>query len=119
MYNTLEKKEYILPSHRPGSHNPGGGEDIVHGDVAVVLDVLHLLPVPGRLLQGLDDQGRGGGNHRHLIKRKLFQERNFYFRTDQMMYKRASFRKSIARKSYLQSIALYSSFIHILNMHKI
>ena len=31
-----------LPSHGPGSHNPGGGQDIVHGDVAVVLDVLHL-----------------------------------------------------------------------------
>ena len=31
-----------LPSHGPGSHNPGSGQDIVHGDVAVVLDVLHL-----------------------------------------------------------------------------
>merc|ERR1712002_59679 len=42
------------------------GDDVVHGDVAVVLDVLHLLPVPWGLLQGLDDQGSCGGNHRHL-----------------------------------------------------
>merc|ERR1719282_877083 len=46
-----------------GPHGAGGVDDVVHRDVAVVLDVLHLLPVPGRLLQGLDDQGRGGGNN--------------------------------------------------------
>ena len=40
--------------------------DVVHGDVAVVLDVLHLLPVPVGLLQRLDDQGRGGGAHANL-----------------------------------------------------
>ena len=35
--------------------------DVVHGNIAVVFDVLHLLTVTVRLLQGLDDQGRGGG----------------------------------------------------------
>ena len=30
------------------------------------LTVLDLLPVPGGLLQGLDDQGGSGGHHRHL-----------------------------------------------------
>merc|ERR1712045_934937 len=39
----------------PGLHHPGGVDDVVHGDVAVVLDVLDLLPVPGGLLEGLDD----------------------------------------------------------------
>lgn len=28
-----------------------------------MLDVLLLLPVPRRLLEGLDDKGRGGGNN--------------------------------------------------------
>ena len=45
-----------LPGHGPGSHDAGGLVDVVHGDVPVVLHVLHLLPVPGRLLQGLDDE---------------------------------------------------------------
>lgn len=31
-----------------------------------MLDVLLLLPVTRRLLQGLDDQGRGGGDNRDL-----------------------------------------------------
>ena len=49
-----------------GPHGPGGVDDVIHGDVAVVLDVLDLLPVPGRLLEGLDDQGGGGGHHADL-----------------------------------------------------
>jgi len=36
-------------------------EDVVHLDVTVVFDVLHLLPVPVGLLESLDDQGGGGG----------------------------------------------------------
>ena len=32
-------------SHGPGPHDAGGVQDVVHGDVTVVLDVLHLLPV--------------------------------------------------------------------------
>ena len=52
-----------LPGHGPGPHHAGGLVDVVDGDVAAVLDVLHLLSVPGGLLQGLDDQGGSGGNY--------------------------------------------------------
>ena len=31
-----------LPGHGSGPHDTGGSDDVVHGDVAVVLDVLHL-----------------------------------------------------------------------------
>merc|ERR1712198_650396 len=55
-----------LPSHGTGSHHPGGADDVVHSDVTVVLDVLHLLPVTGRLLQGLNDQSGRGRDNRHL-----------------------------------------------------
>ena len=41
---------------------PGRVVDVVHGDVAVVLDVLHFLPVPWGFLQGLDDESRSRGN---------------------------------------------------------
>merc|ERR1712098_736064 len=40
------------------------GNDVIHGDIAAVLDVLHLLTVPWGLLQGLDDQGGSGGDDR-------------------------------------------------------
>jgi len=39
--------------------------NVLHGDVAIVTDVLHLLAVPVGLLQGLDDQGCRGGAHRN------------------------------------------------------
>ena len=53
-----------LLGHGAGCHDTGGGDDVVHGDVAAVLDVLHLLAVPWRLLQSLDDQGSSGGDNR-------------------------------------------------------
>ena len=53
-----------LLGHGSGSHHTGGLVDVLNGDVTAVLDVLHLLPVPGRLLQGLDDESRSGGNNR-------------------------------------------------------
>ena len=37
--------------HGPGSHDSGGIDDVVHGDVAVVLDILHLLTVTWGLLK--------------------------------------------------------------------
>ena len=37
--------------HGAGSHDAGGVDDVVHRDVAVVTDVLHLLAVTGRLLK--------------------------------------------------------------------
>merc|ERR1719361_1988286 len=52
-----------LLGHGPGPHDPGRVDDVVQADVTAVLDVLHLLPVPGRLLQRLDDEGGGGGDH--------------------------------------------------------
>merc|ERR1719318_574722 len=52
-----------LAGHGAGPHDAGGVDDVVHGDVSAVLDVLHLLPVPWGLLRGLDDEGGGGGDH--------------------------------------------------------
>ena len=40
-----------LSGHRSGTHDAGSIVDIIHGVVTVVLDVLHLLPVPGGFLQ--------------------------------------------------------------------
>ena len=48
-----------VPGHGSGSHDAGSLVDVVHGDVPIVLHILDLLPVPGGLLQGLDDQGGG------------------------------------------------------------
>merc|ERR1719189_2693860 len=44
-------------------HHPGSVDDVVERDVAAVLDVLDLLPIARRLLQGLDDEGRGRRHH--------------------------------------------------------
>merc|ERR1719189_2899763 len=52
-----------LPRHRPGPHHPGSVDDVVERDVAAVLDVLDLLSVTRRFLQGLDDKGRGRRYH--------------------------------------------------------
>ena len=60
--NTRSLPRSCSSSHvGPFQYWPGGVEDVCHGDVAVVFDVLHLLAVTVRLLQGLDDQGGGGG----------------------------------------------------------
>ena len=40
-------------------------DDLVQRDRLGVLDVLLLLAVPGRLLEGLDDQGGSGGHNRN------------------------------------------------------
>ena len=42
-----------MPRVGAGPHDARGVDDVVHRDVAVVTDVLHLLAVAGRLLQGL------------------------------------------------------------------
>lgn len=52
-----------LAGHGAGPHDAGSVDDVIHGDVAAVLDVLDLLPVPWRLLEGLDDEGSGRRNH--------------------------------------------------------
>ena len=46
-------------SHGAGTHDAGDADEVVLGDVAVVLDVLLLLSVTQRLLERLDDVGRG------------------------------------------------------------
>lgn len=43
-------------------HGAGNGNDLIEGNALGVLDVLLLLAVPGRLLEGLDDKRGGGGN---------------------------------------------------------
>ena len=48
--------------HGPGPHDASRVDDVIKGDVAVVLDVLHLLAVTRGLLQSLDDEGRGRGD---------------------------------------------------------
>lgn len=50
--------------HRLEPHGAGDLNDLVQRDGLGVLDVLLLLAVTRRLLEGLDDQGRGGGNDR-------------------------------------------------------
>merc|ERR1719431_1470269 len=52
-----------LARHGARPHDTGGGDDIIHGDVSAVLDVLDLLPVPWGLFQGLDDESSSGGDH--------------------------------------------------------
>ena len=39
-----------VSGHGPGSHGPSSAQDIVHGDVAIVLDVLDFLAVTWRFL---------------------------------------------------------------------
>ncbi len=55
-----------LLGHGPVPHDPGDLDDVVEADVTTVLDVLDLLPVPLGLLEGLDDERRGGGDDGHL-----------------------------------------------------
>lgn len=53
------KRTFKATGHAAGTHDAGNLDDLVKGDVAVVLDILNLLSVTWRLLQGLDDQRRG------------------------------------------------------------
>ena len=52
--------------HGSRAHNLGNLNDIVEGDIPVVLDILCLLLVTLRLLQCLDDQSHYQWHHRHL-----------------------------------------------------
>ena len=65
-----------LAGHGSGPHDTGGLNDVIHSDVAGVLDVLNLLPVPWGLLEGLDDEGRGTGHHTALCLPVLDAELN-------------------------------------------
>ena len=54
-------------------------EDVVNLDVPVVLDVLHLLPVPVWLLEGLDDQGSGRGDNGNLNTETTYLDFRYSF----------------------------------------
>src|SRR5699024_1837611 len=54
---------FQFASHAARTHGPCNLDDLVHGQVATVFDVLHLLSVASRLLQRLDDQRGGGRDH--------------------------------------------------------
>lgn len=55
-----------LLGERLVAHSAGNLDDLVETDRLVVLDVLLLLAVTRRLLEGLDDERRGGRNNRDL-----------------------------------------------------
>lgn len=59
----LEDSTAELLGHGAGAHGAGNLDDVVEGDGLGVLDVLLLLAVTRRLLEGLDHEGRGGGNN--------------------------------------------------------
>lgn len=52
--------------HGLESHGLSDGDDLIEGDALGVLDVLLLLPVTRGLLEGLDDERRGGGDDGNL-----------------------------------------------------
>lgn len=54
-----------LLGERLGSHGSGNLNDLLQGDVSVVLDVLVLLSVTRGLLESSDDQRRGRGDDGH------------------------------------------------------
>lgn len=54
----LSDRSAELAGHRSRPHGASDGNDFIKRQVATVLDILDLLTVPWRLLQGLDDQGR-------------------------------------------------------------
>ena len=59
--------------HGAGTHHAGSTDNIVQSDVTGVLDVLDLLPVTGRLFEGLDDEGGGRGNNGDLKRSDLIK----------------------------------------------
>ena len=52
-----------LLGHGPWPHNSGSTNDVVHGDVTVVLDVLNLLTITWRFFQSLDNQSSSWGHN--------------------------------------------------------
>jgi hypothetical protein len=48
--------------HGLEAHGAGNADDLIERNALGVLDVLLLLAVSGRLLEGLDDEGGSGGN---------------------------------------------------------
>lgn len=61
--NLLDGTLEVL-GHGLEAHGAGDVDDLIKGDGLGVLDVLLLLAVTRRLLEGLDDERRGGGDDR-------------------------------------------------------
>lgn len=59
----LENGAAELLGERAVAHRASNLDNVIEGDGLGVLDVLLLLAVTGRLLEGLDDKGRGGGHN--------------------------------------------------------
>src|SRR4051812_41863789 len=59
--NLLDGTLQVL-GHGLEPHGAGNVDNLIEGNALGVLDVLLLLAVPGRLLEGLDDEGRRGRN---------------------------------------------------------
>ena len=55
-----------VSGHGPGSHGPSSAQDIIHGDVAIVLDVLDFLAVTWRFLKSLNDESGSTRYHIHF-----------------------------------------------------
>ncbi|CAH0364561.1 unnamed protein product, partial [Pelagomonas calceolata] len=72
----LEDRALELAGHRAGPHRPRDLNHLVQRDVAVVLDVLLLLAVADGLVERLDDQGRGRGDH--LDRRLAVDDRQLH-----------------------------------------
>jgi hypothetical protein len=62
----LEDGTLELLGERARAHLTGNLNNLVEGDGLGVLDVLLLLAVTRRLLESLDDKGRGGGHNGNL-----------------------------------------------------
>jgi len=58
----LENGTLEVLGHGLEPHSAGNADDLIERNALGVLDVLLLLAVAGRLLEGLDDERRGGGN---------------------------------------------------------
>ena len=56
---------FQLAGHGALAHDAGDVDDLVEGDVAAVLNVLDLLAVTRRLLEGADEESGSAGNHAH------------------------------------------------------
>merc|ERR1719342_368499 len=48
---------FLSLGHGTRSHNSRSLDDIIHGDVSIVLDVLNLLSVPWGFLESFDNEG--------------------------------------------------------------
>merc|ERR1719383_417417 len=69
---------FQLARHGALAHDAGDVNDLVEGDVAAVLNVLDLLAVTRRLLEGADEESGSAGNYAHrrltILDRQLHRD---------------------------------------------